>query len=86
MKMSETEELKVEKFTDQGYEAYRATATVRATATFSLADLLNYYGVEPYVWRPFVGDLEGKTIKTEEGTEGPLPEPGEDTGGIPEDG
>jgi len=75
------EEITVESYEDAGYVAYRATATVRAQATASLADALTYLGVDPYVWRPFVGQLEGDE-KQEEDT--PPPPPEAEMGGIPE--
>jgi hypothetical protein len=79
---AENEEVTVEGFEDAGYVAYRATATVRAEAATSLADALTYLGVDPYVWRPFVGKLEGEEEKEEGPPEGPPAEM--DTGGIPE--
>ena len=84
MKMGDTEEIKVEKYDEGGFVAYRATATCRAQLVASLADILRYFGADPYVWRPFVGNLEQKDegkAKAEE----PPPEPGADTGGIPEE-
>jgi hypothetical protein len=81
IEVAEKEEITVERYEDAGYIAYRATATLRATAAASLADALTYLGVDPYVWRPFVGTLEGE----EEEEEGPAPVPPEmDTGEIPE--
>jgi hypothetical protein len=81
IEIAEKEEITVERYEDAGYSAYRATATLRATATASLADALAYLGVDPYVWRPFVGTLKGEA-EEEEGPEPPPPEM--DTGGIPE--
>ena len=83
LETSENEEIKLERYEDAGYVAYRATATARAKATTSLADALRYLGVDPYVWRPFVGKLE-KDEKSKAGAE-ESPPPEMDTGGIPED-
>lgn len=82
LEASEKEELTVEQYEDAGYVAYRATATARAQATTSLADALRYFGIAPYTWRPFLGNLEQdeKTPGIEE-----EPPPGADAGGIPED-
>jgi hypothetical protein len=81
MEVSDEEELAVEHYEDAGYVAYRATATARAKATTSLAEALSYLGVDPYAWRPFVGQLE----KEETPAEAAELEAAEmDTGGIPE--
>jgi hypothetical protein len=82
LETSEKEEITVERYEDAGYVAYRATATARAKATASLADALRYLGVDPYVWRPFVGELEGEEKAQTEPEERPAPEM--DNGGIPE--
>jgi hypothetical protein len=82
LEASEKEELTVEQYEDEGYVAFRATATARAEATTSLADALRYFGVDPYTWRPFLGSLE-KEEKSPEVEE--PPPPGGDAGGIPED-
>ena len=82
IEIAEKEEITVERYEDAGYIAYRATATMRAKATVSLADALTYLGVEPYVWRPFVGKLEGEEEKEKGTPEGPPAEM--DPGEIPE--
>ncbi len=83
MEAAEGEEVTIESYEDEGFVAYRATATARAKATTSLADALRYFGIDPYVWRPFVGKLEGEEAAKAEPGEQPPPEM--DTGGIPED-
>jgi hypothetical protein len=81
VEVADKEEIAVERYEDAGYIAYRATATLRATATASLADALTYLGVDPYVWRPFVGKLGAE----EEEEESIPPPPSEmETGEIPE--
>jgi hypothetical protein len=81
VEVAEKEEITVERYEDAGYVAYRATATMRAEACTSLAEALTYLGVDPYAWRPFVGQLEGE----EEEERGTTPPPAEmDMGGIPE--
>ena len=82
MEASEKEEITVEQYEDEGYVAYRATATARAKVTTSLADALRYLGVDPYTWRPFLGKLEQE--EKEPGVE-EKPPPDMDAGGIPED-
>lgn len=79
---AEKEEITVERYEDAGYVAYRATATMHAKATASLAGALTYLGVEPYVWRPFVGKLEDEEEQEEGTPEEPPPEM--ETGEIPE--
>jgi len=83
MELSATPEYKVEQSNDEGYVAYLGNATCRASATASLADLLKYFGVDPYAWRSFVGDLEKKEEPPKKAEE-PPPEAGMDAGGIPE--
>ncbi len=83
METSDEEEVTVEKYEDAGYVAFRATATARAKATTSLADALRYLGVDPYVWRPFLGKLEEDEKPKSPAEEEPPLEM--DTGGIPED-
>jgi hypothetical protein len=84
MEMAEKEEITVERYEDEGFIAYRATATARAQAKTSLAEALQYLGADPYVWRPFVGKLEGDDEPKEE----PAPEPPPEMagGGIPDEG
>ncbi len=83
MEAAEGEEITIERYEDEGYVAYRATATARAQVTTSLADALRYLGIDPYVWRPFVGKLEEEEKPTAYTEEEPPPEMR--SGGIPED-
>jgi hypothetical protein len=82
MEAAEGEEITIERYEDEGFVAYRATATARATANTSLADALRYFGIDPYVWRPFVGKLAGEEEAKTEIEERPPPEM--ENGGIPE--
>ena len=83
METPENEEIKLERYEDAGYVAYRATATARAKATTSLADALRYLGVDPYGWRPFVGKLEKERKEKEGGRAGRPPDAA--SGGIPQE-
>lgn len=84
MKMAPEPEVKVEQYNDEGYVAFRGVATCKATLAASLTDILNYYGCEPYIWRPFVGDLEKKEESKKEILPEPPPDAGGAEGGIPE--
>ncbi len=83
MENPENEEIKLERYEDAGYAAYRATATARAKATTSLADALRHLGVDPYAWRPFVGKLEEKGKEKEGGPVSPTRDAA--PGGIPQE-
>lgn len=86
MKLNDQVEVKVEKYQEAGFVAYRATATARAELTASLAEIITALGADPYVWRPFVGPLEEKTSKAPGDSEtSPATLQLLDSGGIPEE-
>jgi hypothetical protein len=73
-KVEEPDKVTIITYTESGYAGYVGEATCKAEAQASVRDVLTYFHLDPYDWRPYVGRVSGESDRgaaeePEEGTE-----------------
>lgn len=78
-KVEEPDKVKIITYTENGYVGYVGEATCKAEAQASVRDVLVYFRLDPYAWRPYLGRVSGEHDKgaTEEPEGGTEPAEGE---------
>jgi hypothetical protein len=60
-KVEEPDKVKIITYTEDGYVGYVGEATCKAEAQASVRDVLTYFHLDPYTWRPYVGRVSGES-------------------------
>jgi hypothetical protein len=76
-KVEEPEKVKIITYTEDGYVGYVGEATCKAEANASVRDVLTYFHLDPYAWRPYVGSVSGESDSAVDGETTPTDEGGE---------